>query len=94
MLFRRQIWWLEGEGGVINDGNNIYINAVIARFTTEAGAKADGGWNYGVYAINLTMANGDLRQDQLFYVPDSGMTLMLLGGALMGLGALRRKFGA
>ena len=27
-------------------------------------------------------------------VPDGGMTLMLLGGALVGLGALRRKFSA
>jgi hypothetical protein len=27
-------------------------------------------------------------------VPDGGMTLMLLGGALVGLGALRRKLGA
>ena len=27
-------------------------------------------------------------------VPDGGMTLTLLGGALVGLGALRRKFGA
>jgi hypothetical protein len=30
--------------------------------------------------------NGD------FQTPDGGMTLMLLGGALVGLGALRRKF--
>ena len=27
-------------------------------------------------------------------VPDGGTTLILLGGALVGLGALRRKFGA
>jgi hypothetical protein len=27
----------------------------------------------------------------LVFVPDGGATLMLLGGALMGLGALRRK---
>ncbi len=32
------------------------------------------------------------HQDMLYKVPDGGATLMLLGGALMGLGALRRKF--
>ena len=32
------------------------------------------------------------RQDYLWYhVPDGGATLMLLGGALVGLGAIRRK---
>jgi hypothetical protein len=53
----------------------------------------DGGWEYGVYAINMWL-DGEDYQDGLVYVPDGGATLMLLGGALMGLGALRRKFRA
>jgi len=46
----------------------------------------------GVKALNLQIVGGDQAQSLLTTtVPDGGMTLMLLGGALMGLGALRRK---
>jgi hypothetical protein len=106
-LLQNAIWWLEGEEGVGYTGANPYMAAVVAEFGTacggnlacaQAAAKANGGWNYGVYALNLwtsdTVHNTTTAvQDQLFYaVPDGGTTLMLLGGALMGLGALRRKF--
>jgi hypothetical protein len=33
------------------------------------------------------------KQDQLVRVPDGGLTLTLLGGALVGLGVLRPKAG-
>jgi hypothetical protein len=88
------LWWLEGEELIVNDGTNLYINAVVTQFGGEAGAKANGAEQYGVYALNIWTDSGK-GQTQLFYaVPDGGATLMLLGGALMGLGALRRKFRA
>jgi hypothetical protein len=68
------------------------------------GARADiaATNNFGVWAVNLTRAPQGCAsgisvtdcQSQLLYVPDGGATLMLLGGALMGLGILRRKFRA
>jgi hypothetical protein len=89
------LWWLEGEELIVNDGTNLYINAVVTQFGGEAGAKANGAEQYGVYALNIWTDSGNKGQTQLFYaVPDGGATLMLLGGALMGLGALRRKFRA
>lgn len=94
-LLQKALWWLEGEEGLSYDASNPYMAAVVAEFGSQTAAKADGGWNYGVYALNL-WTNSDQTgpiQDQLFYqVPDGGTTLMLLGGALVGLGALRRKF--
>jgi hypothetical protein len=101
-LLQRTIWWLENEnplryGSLV--GNPFY-DAVVAMF---ADPQADGGTtDYGVYALNLWRYQIDpetgervrvKRQDVLFIgsVPDGGTTLMLLGGALIGLGALRRK---
>jgi len=90
---QKTIWWLEGETGL--QPANIFTTAVLNQFGSMAGAMANGGWNYGVYALNLWTLNGRVdAQDFLVFVPDGGATLMLLGGALMGLGALRRKFRA
>ena len=47
----------------------------------QVGGKNVGGFSSARYFGTVT-------------VPDGGATLMLLGGALVGLGALRRKFGA
>jgi hypothetical protein len=96
-LLQNAIWWLEGEEGITYNSANPFMFAVVQQFQTPAAAMADGGWNYGVYALNLWAVGGTLEtsrvQDQLFYqVPDGGTTLMLLGGALVGIGALRRKF--
>jgi hypothetical protein len=92
-LLQNALWWLEGEEAIPNTGN-LYIDAVVAKFGGAADAKANGAEQYGVYALNIWTASGK-GQTQLFYaVPDGGATLMLLGGALMGLGALRRKFRA
>jgi hypothetical protein len=92
---QRAFWWLEGEEGVVYNDSNIYMAAVVARFGSDVNAMASEGEQFGVYALNIWTINGGVRTDaqtQLFYVPDGGMTLMLLGGALVGLGALRRKF--
>jgi hypothetical protein len=93
------IWWLEQEITSYTTGN-AYMAQVAVKFGSDVNGQADGGWDYGVQAVNLTRdpctSNGDGRncQSLLAYapVPDGGTTLMLLGGALVGLGALRRKF--
>jgi hypothetical protein len=88
------IWYLENELGDPAP-DNAFATLVLGEFGTWENARADGGWNYGVYALNLTeTVNGNTvyRQSQLIYVPDGGATLALLGCALVGLGALRRKF--
>ena len=85
------LWYLEGGGGSINA---FYTNLLTNLFGSVENAAKDGGWKYGVYALNLTDARtGGRAQDVLYYAPDGGATLMLLGGALVGLGALRRKLG-
>ena len=92
-LLQDALWWLEGEMGLDYDASNIFMAAVVGLFG-QIGARADGAATYGVYALNIWTAGGVKAQTQLFYsVPDGGTTLMLLGGALVGLGALRRKFG-
>jgi hypothetical protein len=92
---QRTFWWLEGgEEGVVFDSNNIYMAAVVKKFVTPEAAMADGAANYGVYALNIWTDSGGDAQTQLFYVPDGGVSLMLLGGALVGLGTLRRKLRA
>lgn len=89
------IWFLEQEISSYS-GTNIYINAAILRFGTIGNAMGGHASDFGVSALNLTDSAGNRKQDQLHYapVPDGGTTLMLLGGALIGLGALRRKFRA
>jgi len=82
-------------------GTNIY-NYVVGKYGNEAGA---GGQVSHVW-FSSTGFSGDivipatgLSHISVFNsfkkdVPDGGVTLMLLGGALVGLGALRRKFRA
>ena len=98
--FQTAIWALEGEVAAPAAGANAYYDAALLN-----GGAADAPAGYlGVYVLNnfdtaaqrnafvSTGATAGLRQDFLDYVvPDGGATLMLLGGALMGLGALRRK---
>ena len=56
--------------------------AIIALDDTGAGPDD----NHDDMVIRLSITNGS------FGVPDGGATLMLLGGALLGIGALRRRF--
>jgi VPDSG-CTERM motif len=95
------IWWLEGEGGV----KNSFVTAAEAALGKDDSTVKDnaGTNNFGVYVLNLQSVEGagcaggypgPNCQSQLVYVPDGGTTVMLLGGALLGLGFLRRKFRA
>jgi hypothetical protein len=56
----------------------------------------DGDWHLQIAAANRSDGKGGnafaISQDIAGTVPDGGMTLMLLGGALVGLETLRRRF--
>jgi len=91
---QKAIWWLEDEYGDYSDSNP-FMAAVVNFFgNSEDAAKADGGWNYGVYALNFEASSGDLRQDTLYYraVPDGGATVILLGFAVAGMALVSRRF--
>ena len=88
---QQTIWWLEGFAVPPTTPTNIFSLAILAEFGNLATAQGGSSSEYGVYGLDLfTREQGDV-QDMLVFVPDGGATLMLLGGALMGLGALRRK---
>ena len=91
------IWFLEDEISLTSTQiqSNSFLQAAMTNYGTLADpyAKRDNNL-FGVDALNLGTPPGYGNQDQLILrVPDGGTTLMLLGGALVGLGALRRKFG-
>lgn len=95
---QKTIWWLEGEmadPGALNPFRNAVMG--LANYTDDAGLNNV----YNVLVVNMTSipkpgAAGPagqpvLKQSMLVMVPDGGMTLALLGGALFGLGVMRRK---
>ena len=101
-LLQNAFWWLENEGTTYTPTNPFMV-AAFNHFGGEAGARADGGVNYGVFAVNLWTGNNPLQnraQDQLYYdpgvgvtaVPDDGTTLALLGLALAGVAIVARRF--
>lgn len=87
---QKAIWYLEGEAdGVANSYYNLAVAALGTAVTDDANGYLD------VYVLNNYRDEAGLVRQQDFLwksVPDGGATLMLLGGALMGLGVLRRKF--
>jgi hypothetical protein len=85
------IWWLEGELGDPGSAN-IFRQMVLGRFGTAAAAMNSAPVGYmGVHVLNLTQGS-ERKQDQLVKIPDGGLTAALLGVALVGCGALRRRF--
>ncbi len=84
---QQTLWWLQGFG---IQPTNPFSQAVLAHFGTYEIARGGSATEWGVYAVDLYTRDAD-AQDMLVFVPDGGTTLMLLGGALMGIGALRRK---
>lgn len=88
-LLQQAFWYLENEA---NGANNYYVGLVTSAFGSLAGAKADITTSSKVKVLNLwgLTDNKDV-QSQLVYVPDSGMTALLLGLGLLSLAAFRRK---
>lgn len=89
------IWALTGpgiEGQTVpgNAGNPFLIEAEAALGAANVDNSVPGGTD-GVWILNLSTANVPLAQSQLYCSPDGGLTVALLGGALICLQALRRK---
>jgi hypothetical protein len=93
------LWWLEDEIGGAPPVNP-FTAQLVAKFGSAAAAKADydpttAGFN--VRVINMWGDTGGAvdytkpKQDMLVYLPDGGMTLVLLGAGLLGVAAIRRK---
>lgn len=81
------IWNLEGEITTSNALSD-WVKANISNW------NADSNGSYGVQALNLKYTTGGNAQDQLYYhaVPEQGLTVALLGLALVGVAGFRRKF--
>ena len=78
---QQAIWYLEDENGGQNNG---YVAlAETALGTDLTGVKADSNGEFGVVALNLFDADGNMAQDQLA-VPEPTTA----GCFLLGLGAL------
>ena len=98
VMLQKAIWFMEDEItlAAAGGGGNIFLNALNAQYGSLAAAHADNNV-FKVAALNLGGPPGYANQDQLilhdngFHVPDGGMTVMLLGMALTGLGLMRRK---
>ncbi len=77
--------------------NGYSANAYVSGISVGVGSSAGAG--YHAFADNVTLSFGNNSTTYNFEtsaasVPDGGTTLVLLGGALTGLGVLRRKFRA
>jgi hypothetical protein len=91
---QQAIWLLENEAG--GSSNAYYLAATTGDQAGFAALDANGA--YGVHVMNL-YADGhagdyNYRQQDLLMVPDSGLTVMLLGLGVSGLTMLSRKFRA
>jgi hypothetical protein len=105
-MLQAAFWYLEDEDladdafwtnplSAYNLSNNYYIQLVAGIYGIS---MFDAAYDNNVKAINLWSSynpqtrtySGDV-QSQLIYVPDSGMTALLLGLGLLSLAAVRRK---
>jgi len=86
---QKAFWDLEDEAA---DVGNFYVALAVSHFASlSQNAYADAGPGSRVQAMNIwTSSHGDV-QSQLILVPDSGITVALLGLGLLSLAALRRK---
>ncbi|WP_404421743.1 VPDSG-CTERM sorting domain-containing protein [Nibricoccus sp. IMCC34717] len=93
--FQATIWCLEGD--TVNFSYNHYFSNLVGnKFSNFANAKANATGNaYGVRVLNLWTKDANCKtiqaQSQLYYVPDTASTLALVGAALAGLVAFRRR---
>lgn len=89
-LLQLAIWTLEDEYNHDKSGTNFYLNLVKGMFGST-GAFETVGPESKVKVMNLWGPNRKDVQSMLIYVPDSGMTAVLLGLGLLSLAAVRRK---
>lgn len=99
------IWALQKQNVFDQTAANTFLSSVqfSSVFANLAAAQLGGGEVYGVrqllmdkVTVGTAGANGTVitpSQPMLVLVPDGGMTLMLLGFALSGLGLISRKIG-
>lgn len=83
---QKAFWALENEA---NYPGNYYVALAQAYFGGTATDDITSGSR--VKVVNVWGPNGEDVQDLLIYVPDSGMTVALLGLGLLSLAAFRRK---
>jgi hypothetical protein len=93
-------WYLEDETqfisgyGSYDPTTNVFLNQTASQFGGLLNAKANANGAFGTAVLNITSGNGaNLHQSQTYLtnVPDSATTLALVGMALAGLVAIRRK---
>ena len=100
------IWWLQNEengqpnaegapgagGGYRQyDSSNIFEFEAVSAFGGVDNAMSAASPSSGVSVMILRDAAGGLVQPQLYYIPDGGATIALLGAALMAIAAFRRR---
>lgn len=98
------IWEVLYDSGLnVSGGTGFSATSSAGAITAATGYLAGLQANLGAaaladaYWLRLYPVGADPNaapQDFITGIPDGGMTLMLLGGALVGIGALRRKFRA
>ena len=80
--------------GAGNAKTGPYTFTITGSGVTSSSFETNGSGQY--FAVDILGANGNTgfvdASTRTNVVPDGGMTLMLLGGALVGLESLRRKF--
>jgi hypothetical protein len=86
--------WNQIYGMTLTNSNS---NTALTDYNADLAALAALGGSVPNYVSNFDWLspNGNdpsVMQGLVTRVPDGGMTLMLLGGTLVGLGTLRRKF--
>ena len=97
-LLQSAIWLLQGGQtfGSYPSGNNKFLTEAILLAGGINGTLADAEADYTGSTVQILQlwSNSDdtgAAQNQLVLVPDGGLTVSLLGGALIGLQVLRRK---
>jgi hypothetical protein len=91
------IWYMENELTAAEISNlsatalAFLGNAYAANGGSEALARKNNMGAWSVKVLNITK-NGVLKQSQLVIVPDGGMTVVLLGMALGGMGLIARRY--